>query len=89
MSAELEKRLSNNIITKLSNFIKCQLTADKVLKITEDVNKCWKKMRVCHNVVKSVNDVLYRQSISYSESTSLLVKRLAKSNFIEVKTYKE
>ena len=45
-------------------------------------------MRVCYNVVKSINDVLYRQSICYSESISLLVKRLVKGNSIEAKAYK-
>ena len=65
MSAELEKRLSNNTIVKLKNFTKCQLTADKVSGVAEGVDKCQEKMRVCHNVVKSVNEVLYRQSISH------------------------
>ena len=68
---------------KLSNFTECQLTADKVLRVTEGINKCWKKIRVCHNVTESINDVLHRQSISYSESISLLVKRLVKGNFIK------
>ena len=65
MSAELEKRLSNDTIMKLSNSIKCQLTADKVLKVAEDVDKCREKMRVCYNVAESINDVPHRQSISY------------------------
>ena len=46
-------------------------------------------MKVCYNVTKSVNEVLHRQSISYSESTSLLVKRLVKSNFIKAEACKE
>ena len=50
---------------ELSNFTKCQLTVDKVLKVAEGVDKCWEKMRVCHNVVKSVNEVPHRQSISH------------------------
>ena len=40
-------------------------------------------MRVCHNVAKSVNEVPHKQSIDYSESISLLVKRLVKGNSIE------
>ena len=83
ISAELEKRLSNDTIMKISNFTKCQLTADKVLRIAEDVDKYWEKMRICYNVTESVNNMPYRQSISYSESTSLLAKRLMKGNFIE------
>ena len=56
-------------------------------------------MRVCHNVTESVNNAPHRQRISYSESTSLLVKihceeeiplkqRLVKNNFIKAKAYK-
>ena len=45
-------------------------------------------MRICYNVAESVNDVLYRQSISYSKSISLLVKIHCEGNFIKVKTYK-
>ena len=45
-------------------------------------------MRVCHNVTESVNDVPHRQSISYSESTSLLVKIYCKGNSIKVKACK-
>ena len=44
-------------------------------------------MRVCHNVAESVNDIPYRQSIGHSESTSLLVKRLAKGNSIKAEAY--
>ena len=70
---------------KLNNFTKCQLTAGKVSKVAEGINKHWEKMRVCHNMVKGVNDVLYRQSISHSESISLLAKRLVKGNSIKAK----
>ena len=45
-------------------------------------------MRVCYNVAESVNDVPHRQSISYSESISLLVKIHHEGNSIEVKAYK-
>ena len=73
---------------KLSNSIKCQLTAGKVSEVAEGINKCREKMRVCYNVTESVNDMPHRQSISYSESTSLLVKRLVKGNPIELKACK-
>ena len=72
---------------KLSNSTKCQLTADKVLEVAEGINKHWKKMRVCHNVAESINNVAHRQSISYSESTSLLVKIHCEGNSIETKAY--
>ena len=42
--------------------------------MAEDVNKSQKKTKICYNVTESVNKVPYRQRISYSESTSLLVK---------------
>ena len=74
MSAELEKRLSNNTITEQSNFTKCQLTVDKVLRVVRGIDKRWEKVRVCHNVAESINEVLHRQSISHCKSTSLLVK---------------
>ena len=73
---------------KLSNSTKCQLTADKILRKAEDVNKCWKKMRICYNIAESINDVLHRQSISYSESTSLLVKIHYEGNSIKAKACK-
>ena len=44
-------------------------------------------MRVCYNVTESVNDVSYRQRISYSESISLLVKIHCKGNSIKLKAY--
>ena len=64
-SAELEKELNNDTIVKLKNSTKCQLTADKVSEVTEGVDKCQEKMRVCYNVAKSVNEVPHRQSISH------------------------
>ena len=38
-------------------------------------------MRIYYNVTESVNDVPHRQSISYSESTSLLAKFHCKGQF--------
>ena len=65
MSAELLKGLSNNTIAELSNSIKYQLTVNKVLGVAGGIDECWEKMRVCHNVAKSVNEVPHRQSISH------------------------
>ena len=70
---------------KLSNFTKCQLTVDKILKVAEGVDKSQKKMRICYNVAESINKVPYRQSISYSESTSLVVKIPLKQKLVTVK----
>ena len=88
ITAELKKRLSNDTIVELNNFIKCQLMTDKVLREAEGVDKCWKKTRVCYNVTESVNNVPYEQRISYSESISLLAKIHCEGNFIEVKACK-
>ena len=51
---------------KLSNFIKCQLMVDKVSGVAGGVNKHREKMRVCHNVAESVNDMPHGQSIGHS-----------------------
>ena len=77
---------------KLSNFTKCQLTAGKVSGVAGSIDKHWKKMRVCHNVAKSVNEVPHRQSISHgvykpvSEIPSR--QRLVKGNSIEAEACK-